>query len=239
MIDIHNHLLYGIDDGAPDVDVSMKMCIDAANNDVDAIVCTPHFYKYNEIDDFIEIRDRRIERLRNILEMENIPLKILSGAELFLSDDVFEAENLDALAIEGTNYMLCEFPLGPFDAEKVPLWIDELIDRGYRPIVAHPERYIEFHRNFHIIDELLNRDVVFQINIDSLAGKNGEKPQGMAVDMVQRGIAKLIATDAHDPQFRHTRIKEKIKGLPKIITEEMIDSCLIESPERILKNKEI
>lgn len=239
MIDIHNHLLYDIDDGAPDVDVSIKMCIDAAQNGVETIVCTPHFYKYDLLQDFVAVRDRRIERLRNILEDENISLTLLGGAELFLSDKIFDAENLDALTIQGTNYMLCEFPLGPFNAQKVPLWIDELIERGYRPILAHPERYVELHRNFNIIDELLARDVIFQVNIDSLLGKNGIKPQGMAIDMVKRKIAKLIATDAHDPDFRHTRIKEKFEKLPDLITEEMLNYCLIEAPTKILKNKEI
>lgn len=239
MIDIHNHLLYGIDDGAPDVDVSMKMCIDAVRNGCKIIVCTPHFYKYDKLNEFIEIRNRRIDRLRNILDAENIPLKLLSGAELFLSDEIFEAENLDPLTIQGTNYMLCEFPLGPFEVEKAPMWIDELIDRGYRPILAHPERYVELHRNFNIIDELLRRNVVFQVNIDSLNGKAGTSPQGMAIDMVNRKIAKLIASDAHDPEFRHTRIKEKLQQLPGVITKEMIDFCMIESPKRILKNENI
>lgn len=239
MIDIHNHLLYGIDDGAEDVDVSIKMCIDAVNNKTRTIVCTPHFYKYDQLEDFLEIRDRRIERLRNILKDEDVPLKLLSGAELFLSDEVFDAENLDSLTIQGTNYMLCEFPLGPFNVEKAPLWIDELIDRGYRPILAHPERYVELHRNFNIIDELLRRNVVFQVNIDSLAGKNGAKPQGMAIDMIARKIAKLIATDAHDPEFRHTRILQKLNEIPSIIDEDLLEECLEINPERILRNKKI
>lgn len=239
MIDIHNHLLYGIDDGASDVDVSMKMCIDAVNNEISTIVCTPHFYKYHQLDEFLETRDRRIGRLKNILRDEDIPLKLLSGAELFLSDGIFEAENLDALTIQSTNYMLCEFPLGPFNIERSTMWIDELIDRGYRPILAHPERYVELHRNFNIIDELLSRDVIFQVNIDSLSGKNGMKPQGMAIDMVKRKIAKLIATDAHDPEFRHTRILQKLNEIPSIIDEDLLEECLEINPERILRNKKI
>ena len=219
MIDIHNHILFGIDDGAEDIDTCVQMCIDAHKNGCTAIAVTPHFFKYNKLDDFIYERTEKIKTLRRILENEDIPLLVFSGAELFLSDEIFDAENLDALTINHSRYMLCEFPLGPFDVERVPLWIDELISRGYTPIIAHPERYVEFHRNFHIIDELLDRDVVFQVNIDSLTGSNGPEPQGMAIDMVRRKIAKLIATDAHDLEYRHTRIKDKFKKLPDVITE--------------------
>lgn len=239
MIDIHNHLLYGLDDGAPNIDVSMKMCMDAYENHCEKVVCTPHFYEYDLLDEFLQVRNRRISKLQSILENEEIPLRLLSGAELFLSDELLKAENLDALTLQGTDYMLCEFPLGPFEAEKALLWIDELLNRGYRPILAHPERYVELHRNFYIIDELIDRKVVFQVNIDSLTGKNGASPQGMAIDMVRRGIARLVATDAHDPKFRHTRIKEKINELPKEITEEMLEFCMEINPYRILKNKDI
>ena len=239
MIDIHNHILFDIDDGAEDIDTCVQMCIDAYKNGCTAIAVTPHFFKYKKLDEFVYERTEKIRTLRHILENEDIPLLVFSCAELFLSDEIFDAENLDALTINHSRYMLCEFPLGPFDVNRVPLWIDELISRGYTPIIAHPERYVEFHRNFHIIDELLDRDVVFQVNIDSLTGSNGPEPQGMAIDMVRRKIAKLIATDAHDLEYRHTRIKEKLHQLPDAITEEMIDFCMKEIPDRILKNKEI
>ena len=239
MIDIHNHILFGIDDGAKDVDTCIDMCIDAYKNGYSAIVVTPHFFKYDKLEAFIQERDKKVEFLRNILKKEDIPLLVYSGAELFLSDEIFNADNLDELAINHSRYMLCEFPLGPFNVERVPMWIDELISRGYTPIIAHPERYVEFHHNFHIIDELIDRDVIFQVNIDSLNGKNGHKPQEMAIDMIRRKIAKLIATDAHDLEYRHTRIKEKIKILPDVITEEMIDFCMVETPKKILKNEEI
>ena len=239
MIDIHNHILFDIDDGAEDIDTCVEMCIDAYKNGCTAIAVTPHFFKYNKLDDFVYERTQKVKTLRHILEKENIDLLVFSGAELFLSDKIFDAENLDALTINHSRYMLCEFPLGPFDVNRVPLWIDELISRGYTPIVAHPERYVELHRNFHIIDELIDRDVVFQVNIDSLTGSNGPEPQGMAIDMVRRKIAKLIATDAHDLEYRHTRIKDKFKKLPDVITEEMLDFCMNEIPDRILKNKEI
>lgn len=239
MIDIHNHILFDIDDGAKTIEASVQMCRDAYKNGIEHIVLTPHFVNFSDVENFIEERDSRIFELRNMLNAERIPVKLYAGAELYLSDGVFSADNLDELTLGNSKYILCEFPLGPFNINRVPEWIDELIDRGYVPVIAHPERYHEFHRNLFIIDELIDRDVVFQVNLDSVIGLNGRSAQAMAVDMLERGIAKLIGTDAHHPIYRHNKIKEKFEDLPEEITEEIIKECMRINPKRILENKDI
>lgn len=239
MIDIHSHILFNIDDGAETLEDSVRLCRDAADNGVKLITATPHFFDYSHIRSFVSERNHKISVLREILDEEGIPISVAAGSELFLNDKVFSAGDLDALTINGSRYMLCEFPLGPFDIDRAPLWIDELISRGYTPIVAHPERYIEFHRNLYIIDELLDREVVFQVNIDSLTGKNGEEPQKMAVDMVMRKIALLIGSDAHDTEYRHTRLREKFKDLPECIGEKILLDCMDKNAKAIIKNEEI
>ena len=239
MIDIHSHILFNIDDGAETLEDSVKLCRDAADNGVKLITATPHFFDYSHIRSFVSERNHKISVLREILDEEDIHISVAAGSELFLNDKVFSAGDLDALTINGSRYMLCEFPLGPFDIDRAPLWIDELISRGYTPIVAHPERYIEFHRNLYIIDELLDREVVFQVNIDSLTGKNGEEPQKMAVDMVMRKIALLIGSDAHDTEYRHTRLREKFKDLPEFIDERILLDCMDKNAKAIFKNEEI
>jgi protein-tyrosine phosphatase len=239
MIDIHNHILFDIDDGSQNIEQSINMCRDAYNNGYKAVVCTPHFVDYNDISDFLDAREEKAHKLRKALREEEIPLEILLGAEVFLTDDIFTAENLDDLTINGSRYLLCEFPLGPFNVNKVTKWIDELFSRGYHPIIAHPERYVEFHRHHHIIDELLSRKVIFQVNADSLAGKNGREPQMMATDMVARGLALLIGTDAHEETHRHTRFKERVKQMPYEISEEMIETCCHRIPKRIIFDRDI
>lgn len=239
MIDIHNHILFDIDDGAKTIEASVQMCRDAYENGIEHIVLTPHFVKFSDIESFVEARDNRIFELRNMLRAERIPVNLYTGAELYLSDGVFNADNLDELTLGNSKYILCEFPLGPFNINRVPEWIDELIDRGYVPVIAHPERYHEFHRNLFIIDELIDRDVVFQVNLDSVIGLNGRSAQAMSVDMLERGIAKLIGTDAHHPIYRHNKIKEKFADLPEEITEEIIIKCMKKNPKRILENRNI
>ncbi len=239
MIDIHNHILFDIDDGARTIEASVQMCRDACENGIDTIVLTPHFMQYNNIDDFVEERSERVYELCNFLKAENVNVKIIEGAELFLTDGVFTADNLDDLTLGESKYILCEFPLGPFNINRATEWVDELIDRGYVPVIAHPERYYEFHRNPFLIEELIDREVVFQVNLDSLIGLNGKSAQLMGIDMVEDGIAKLIGTDAHHPIYRHNRVKEKFEDLPEEITEEIISKCMSENPKKLLQNKDI
>ncbi len=239
MIDIHSHVLFDMDDGAEDIETSVELCRDSYMNGCDAIVLTPHFFEYSHLEDFVEERDMRITLLQEALEKENIPLEVLPGAELFLSDRVFGVDNLDELTINGTKYMLCEMPLNPFDTRNVTRWFDELIDRSYIPILAHPERYYVFHENYELIDKLIERGIIFQVNIDSLIGENGPLAQEMAIDMVCRGIAQLIASDAHDLEFRHTRIIEKLNQLPIEVTETCVERCLIHNPQKIINNEDI
>lgn len=239
MIDIHNHILFNIDDGAPDINTSIEMCRDAYENGYKVLVVTPHFTNYNHIDEFISERDDKVNTLKEALANENIPLTIVSGAELYLSDAIFDAGNLDDLAINNSRYVLCEFPLGPFNVKRSLLWLDELIERGYTPILAHPERYYEILRNLSIINALLDRDVVFQVNLDSLIGKNGYAPQDLSVDLLCRGFAKLVGTDAHDLKYRHTRVKEKFRELPYEIDHELFMECVTTNPQKILQDKEI
>lgn len=239
MIDIHSHLLFDIDDGSENIEKSVEMCRDAYKNGFKAVVATPHMSDYNHIASFVRERNAKIRELRSELLKQNIPLTVASGAELYLSDEIFSADSLDKLTINGSRYMLCEFPLGQFDISRATMWMDELLDRGCIPILAHPERYLELHRNLRVIDELLDRGVIFQVNIDSLSGKNGERPQAMAVDMVERKIARIIATDAHETVRRHNRLREKLKDLPREITDEMLIECMRRVPRAILKNEEI
>lgn len=239
MIDIHSHILFDIDDGAENIETSVKMCRDAYENGLTAVTATPHMSDYRRLDGFARERNAKIRELREELARNDIPLTVASGAELYLSDKIFSADSLDKLTINGSRYMLSEFPLGRFDIRRATMWIDELLARGYIPILAHPERYLEIHRNLWVIDELLDRGVIFQVNFDSLTGRNGEKPQMMAVDMVERKIARLIGSDAHDTVHRHNRLRERIKELPREITAEMLNECMKRVPRMILRDEEI
>ena len=239
MIDIHSHVLYGMDDGAKTIEESVALCMDARKNGISILTCTPHFADYDYIYEFVNKRDSHLAKLKETLKEKNIDIKLATGAELFLSDQIFDAPNLDDLTLNYSRYMLCEFPMGEFDTTRGLMWIDELIDRGYYPIVAHPERYLEFHKNKAIIRELLKKRVLFQVNFNSLAGLNTDEVLNFAVSLIREHIALFIATDAHNLDNRHTRIKERIPAIPQSITAEHIRNCMLKYPKIILSDENI
>jgi isopropylmalate/homocitrate/citramalate synthase len=160
-------------------------------------------------------------------------------AEHVLNIEQEKKINLDELTINGSRYLLCEMPLTPFDTHNVIRWFDELIDRSYIPVLAHPERYVELHRDYNLVDEILARPILLQVNIDSLRGRNGEAPHGMAMDLINRGFAHFMASDAHDLVYRHTRLTEKFEDFSDDITDEIIETFMRDNPLKVLNNKDI
>ncbi|MBQ5824730.1 MAG: capsular biosynthesis protein, partial [Clostridia bacterium] len=141
MFDLHCHILHDIDDGARSLEESVHLCRLAVQNSIQTAVLTPHLVRPEHVDDVIELRDRRIEELRNALAKENIPLELVPGAEVFVNDDIFYAPSLDAATLGGTRYMLIEFDFNGLNINRIIKYVEEIKARGYYPIIAHPERY--------------------------------------------------------------------------------------------------
>ncbi len=239
MIDIHSHIIFDIDDGASGIEESVALCSQAYENGCTAIVATPHFNKYESVEDFLILRDIRIGEIQQELEIEKIDVKIYGGCELYLNKKVFTAGDLDGLTINNSRYMLCEFPLGPYDFDSSIYMLDELCSRGYEPILAHPERYYQFHDHPEIIDDILDLGCHLQVNIDSLIGNLGRSAQRMSSDLVESGYAQFIASDAHDPRHRNLELREKFSRLPEGIDKNMVYKCVVENPEKVISNSDL
>ena len=239
MIDIHSHIIYDIDDGAQSLEESVILCRQAADNGFNGIVATPHFVDYRNIEDFVLERDSKLSLLRERLVEEQIGITLYAGAELFLSRGIFSAGDLDELTINNSRYMLCEFPLDRFNVEDGLDEIDELIYRGYTPIVAHPERYFEVRRDFRIIELLLERGVIFQVNADSLAGNLDGTAQKIAVSLVKNGAARFIASDAHDIRRRNMNFGKKFSTAPPDITQNDLITCFEKYPNAVVNDEDI
>lgn len=239
MIDIHSHIIFDIDDGAQNIEDSVTLCRQAADSGYSGIVATPHFTDYRRIDYFVLERDSKLDLIRERLAREQIDLTLYFGAELYLSRGIFSAGDLDALTINGSKYMLCEFPLGPFNVRSGLEMLSELTLRGYTPIVAHPERYFEIRRNYEIIEQMLYKGVIFQVNADSLAGHIDEGAQDIASELIQDGSAKFIASDAHDIYCRNMNFREKFSVFPSEISRDDVLNCIETYPEKVINDEDI
>ncbi len=237
MIDIHCHILPGIDDGARDITESAEMVNVARLNKIDAIIATPHFTDFNKIEDFLFNRYEAIQSFEEMLESFDNKPAVTYGAEVFLDNKVFTAGNLDELTLNGSRYMLCEYTLEPFATEKAVIYAEEICARGYIPIIAHPERYISFAQNPTVVNRLWDMGCKFQVNASSLAGAGGEDMRRFTEDLILKGFADFIATDAHSHKIRNNRILEKMEDFPESISEDMLKYLLENAPLRVLKDE--
>lgn len=238
MFDLHCHILWNMDDGAETMEKTIEMCRTAVKNDISIVAATPHMTDLHRTDDFLYTRNRKITELNRLLNAEEIPLRICGGAEVYLNDWIFEADDeLAELTLNRSRYLLCEYSLRLFDPEKAVLFAEEIAERGLVPLIAHPERYPTFHEYPAIVPELYGLGARFQVNADSLTGRIGESVRDFAVNMLTNGFADVIATDAHGVNHRKNDIQEMKMMFPPVITPEILRYTTETVPLYILKNE--
>lgn len=239
MIDLHCHLLWDMDDGPDFVEQSMGLCQNAVDNDIKIIAATSHLVDISLLEDFLLERNQKIAELRRLLKVNELPLQICGGAELFLHESVFESDNLDLLTLNHSKYLLCEFPLRLFAPERAVILTEEVLERGLIPIIAHPERYQTFHRYPDVVEELADLGALFQVNAESLAGQLDFETQLFAMELLVSKTADFIATDAHDTKRRNNSMQEMLEIFPSEITPEMVKWTTITAPKLVLQNADI
>lgn len=234
MIDLHCHILHGIDDGARSLEEAVRLCSIAEQNSIQTAVLTPHLVHPENVDEFIAVRDGRIAELKRAIEKENIHLELVPGAEVFVNDDIFYAPSLDAATLGGTKYILIEFDFNGLNINRIIKYINEIVSRGYLPIIAHPERYRFIQYEYDIANHLADMGVLFQINSSSLAGFSGTEPRELAYAMASSGMASFIGTDAHSAAHRPNNLLEQRDMFPKTIDFDTYDRLLSKNAETIL-----
>jgi len=236
MIDIHSHILPGLDDGSPDMDTSLKMVEIAASEGINAIVATPHFIP----------RDRELDRnlvLEKVQELNEYvkkntdkDIKIYPGEEVFLSPEIpelYSQGKLITLFDEG-RYLLIELPL-----ISIPHYTKQVIYslnlKGVKPIIAHPERNREIARNVAKLDELISMGALAQVNSLSFYGVFGRSTKVAAEKIVKKGLAQFIATDSHTARARSPRFQK----LYKMFSPKFLDIMMEQNPKRIMAGLDI
>lgn len=199
-VDMHSHLLPGIDDGSPDIDTSLKLIQGMMDMGFKKFVTTPHIM-WDMYKNTREIILEKLEVVREALKEAGMDVEINAAAEYFLDDHVagLLKDNKPLLTVSG-NMVLSEFSLAyPTHGLKDILF--EMQMQGYQPIIAHPERYIYLEHNKDFYDELKEIGCFFQLNILSLSGHYGKTVQELAHYLIKKGYYDLAGTDLHG--FRH------------------------------------
>jgi protein-tyrosine phosphatase len=202
MIDLHCHILPGLDDGASDLAVALDMARLFVADGVSVVACTPHILPglYHNTGPGIR---QAVADLQGELYREGIPLRLVPGADNhIIPNSVAKITSGELLTIADSRYLLIEPPhhVAPQRLETV---FFELLAAGYVPILTHPERLRWIDAQYTAIQRLAGAGVWMQITAGSLAGAFGANAQYWAERMLDEGWVHILATDAHDPRRRY------------------------------------
>ena len=219
IIDMHCHILPGVDDGARDVETSLAMLEASRAQGVQYMVATPHFYATRDrVDTFLDRRREAWETLKSRMGADYPG--IVLGAEVAFFRGISRAERLEALKIEGTDCLLLEMPFRPWSEDDVDEVSEILEKRGYTIILAHIERYLAMRGNADYIGNLLELPVLAQINAESLLDW---RQRGKLIKMVRNGQVHLLGSDCHGIHHRPPNLGEGREILRKKIGTEYLD----------------
>ena len=211
MIDLHCHLLPGVDDGSKSMDISLKLANDAVRDGIDYALLTPHHmngvYLNHKKTVIQQTQEFQVE-----LDRHKIPLKVFPGQEVRINGDLLTALDQDDIlfADEGGRYLMLEFP-----DDDVPSYtstmIYELMQRGIIPVIVHPERNTKIMKQPDILYDLLNEGCLSQITASSYVGIFGHKVQKFSKQLIRTGQAYVFASDAHDLPNRKYEMNNAFK----------------------------
>ena len=203
-IDLHSHVLWGVDDGSRSINESVDMCALAEDSGTGTLFLTPHLMYWDRAEELFDIRNEKTEYLKEVLADNDIELDLKTGFEILCDDDIFLTKYFNPYTLCGSKYILIEFDFFKTTLEDVLSWCSYLQSFGLVPIIAHPERYRFMLLDGKCVDVLSDKGILFQINAGSPAGMFGDTTAEFALKMIKGGFVDFIGSDAHDIRARNT-----------------------------------
>lgn len=234
MIDFHSHILPGIDDGSRSIEQTIRMLKEAKEAGFTKIISTSHYMEgYYESDE-----TERIELLNEVQ-------KNISGIELYLGNEIYITNNMinliqnkKASTINNSKYVLFEFPLSAKSMNDKEV-VYRLIENGFVPVIAHPERYSYVQDNPEYIEELAEMGALFQANYGSIIGMYGKKAEKTLKKLLKNDLIRFFGSDSHRIDQVYTKMPKILKKLHKFLSDEEIEEFTVINPQKVLNNEDI
>lgn len=237
MIDLHCHVLHGIDDGPETIDDSLALARAASADGTRTIVATPHVSERypNDVASITAL----VAQLNERLVAEAIAIDVRAGAEIALtSAAAMTPAELAQLGLGGGPWLLVEPPFTP-SASGIDTLVFDILRGGSRVVLAHPERCAAFHRDRSVLESLVRAGVLTSITAGSLVGRFGREVRRFALELVRDGLVHNVASDAHDASTRPPGMAGELTraglgALAQWLTVEVPDALLVggEAPPR-------
>ena len=226
-VDMHSHLLPGIDDGCINIEETIK-CIDQLKKlGYQKLIITPHIIS-DYYENTPEIINDKLDYVRNILHQKNINMELEAAAEYYVDENFIELLKKGTRFLTfGNNYILIE--LGFYnEPAQFTTTIFQLLSEGYKPVLAHPERYLYLLNQFEKLKEWVEKGVMLQINLLSLVGYYSPAAQLFSEKLVNEEMVSFAGTDAHNP--KHLEILLQIynsKYFQKLSSSKLLNNSLL------------
>lgn len=237
MIDLHNHLLPGIDDGAPDLDTALQLARIAVQDGITHLVCTPHIHPGRYDNDRHSIHQAH-RLFSEALAQAGIELKVSWAAEVRFGIELMAALTDGSLPLlgqwQGKKVLLLEFPHGevPFGAERLTQW---LLARNVIPLIAHPERNKGIMRSPGKLKPFIEQGCLLQVTASSVAGHFGPTARELAHSLLEQGLVTILASDAHNLQHRPPHLREGMEHAARIVGDTQAERLVKDNPWQIAK----
>jgi protein-tyrosine phosphatase len=222
LVETHCHILPGIDDGAPDIETSLRMISKLQLQGAKAIILTPHYYSHSiSLDDFLSSRAQAFNRLKEALPPDSP--KLILGAEVYISQYLFSNEHLERIAIGNSGYALIEHPFSStFSSKSYDRLINLDIEYHVKPILAHIERYEALMEDEDLLDNYIDMGCITQVNISSFTD-SPRYVRKKLIKYLETGRIHLIGSDCHNLSSRAPEYEKGAKEIIKRCGKEALD----------------
>ena len=238
MKDLHCHVMYGVDDGCKTKEEAMEMLKKLEKNGTTDIILTPH---YIEDTNYVANNEKKIELYNEIYyeaKKQNLDINIYLGNEVMVNNNLLKQLDTEILKLNNSRYLLIESPMGK-EYPDLDIIINELLENGIIPIIAHPERYSFVKQNYKWVIPYIEMGVLFQGDYESLFGKYGNNANKTLRKLLKKNSIHFLGSDMHHKESTlHTNeVKEILKKLIK--NDNKIEDILNNNFDKVIKNETI
>ncbi len=238
MIDIHSHLLFGVDDGSRTLEESVHVIKKLSEVGYTDIILTPHYINDST---YVSTREENLDVLKRLkvgLIRNNVNVNLYLGNEIYIDSEIANLlKNNIISSLNDTKYLLIELPMSGENEIYYDIFLD-LINMGYKVILAHPERYISFQKDFNKIYELKELGVLLQSNVGSVLGDYGRGAKKTIKRLLKENLITFMGTDIHHNKEEYTFVLKAKKKMGKYLTQKQINN-IFENNAKVLLNDKI